>query len=181
MGAPTQIGLVRAFVAIPVPLLIRAALLAALKDYQHVLDRQRSPDQWHITLAFLGEVEREQFETWRALDDPLVQSFVPTFTLTHIGQGRVPDQLWAYLHPTPLLMQLQESLQTRFGVPAESIRPFVPHITLGNLRNENSTFGPPDHPLPLSFVVPQATLYESQHHHDGFHYLAHSHIPLTSG
>ncbi|MGD9252699.1 MAG: RNA 2',3'-cyclic phosphodiesterase [Holophagae bacterium] len=51
---------VRAFVALEIPEVVRAALGAALESIRGELPRARwtRPDGWHLTLKFLGEVER---------------------------------------------------------------------------------------------------------------------------
>jgi 2'-5' RNA ligase len=59
---------VRAFVALEIPETVRTALAGALEDIRGELPRARwtRPAGWHLTLKFLGEVERSALESLAA-------------------------------------------------------------------------------------------------------------------
>lgn len=91
------------------------------------------PDNLHLTLAFLGEIEPRRVEEVReAMDAVRVPSLELQFT--HIGCFRRDggDIWWLGLAPNDGLLELQKDLSDRLrakGFPLENRR-FSPHITL---------------------------------------------------
>ena len=119
----------RLFLAIPFP----EAVLDILRDAQDQLRRQgvrgnfSRLENLHLTLAFLGETDREM-EIRRVLD----AADAAVFSMNIGGWGRFGDLIWAGVRPCPpleaLAGQLQEDLRAS-GFALEK-RPFRPHITL---------------------------------------------------
>ncbi|NLJ30676.1 MAG: RNA 2',3'-cyclic phosphodiesterase [Clostridiales bacterium] len=92
--------------------------------------RFTSGENLHLTLAFLGETDREE-DVRRAMDSVAA----PPFELRTGGLGRFPrgGVCWAGTEPCPPLFDLQRRLSAALrgsGFRLET-RPFVPHITLG--------------------------------------------------
>lgn len=125
----------RLFVALRPPAEVREALLAAMGGVERA--RWQSDDQLHLTLRFVGEVDR------RAADDlvaALSSVLAPAFDLSIRGVGHFekkgrPKALWAALAPSPALETLQRRIERACraaGLPAEA-RKFVPHVTLARL------------------------------------------------
>ena len=96
------------------------------------------PEQFHLTLFFIGEVDRETGERARAI---LREARAEPFDLELQGLGcfpprRAPRVLWAGTAASPPLLSLQgriERLLRRCGLAPERRR-FSPHITLARFR-----------------------------------------------
>lgn len=125
----------RLFIALRPPVDVREMLLAAMGGVERA--RWQSDDQLHLTLRFVGEVDR------RAADDlvaTLSSVLVPPFDLSIRGVGHFekkgrPTALWAALAPLPALDTLQRRVERACrsaGLTPET-RKFVPHVTLARL------------------------------------------------
>ncbi len=98
-----------------------------------------APENIHLTLRFIGEVEPE---TARDLTTPLARIEAPPFDLTlkglgHFGSPRRLRSLWVGVDPSPPLMALQEKIEAavqRAGFAPEG-RNFTPHITLARFKS----------------------------------------------
>jgi 2'-5' RNA ligase len=164
----------RLFVAIEPPPHVRDVLLAAMGGIAGA--RWQRDDQFHLTLRFIGEVDRHQAQDVAAA---LAQVRGPAFDLA-LGpagvfdrRGRV-DSLWAGVTPADEVAALARRIDTalrRAGVPPET-RAFVPHITLARFgRDAGPIGGFLDRTLPAArFRVDGFTLYESRLGHDGAAY-----------
>lgn len=99
--------------------------------------RWRPVENFHITLAFLGETDTRGFEN---AIDALSQIEPPVFELSLSGIGYFGDQdpraVWARVEASEALSHLQaktaQSLR-KFGFQLES-RKFIPHVTLAYLK-----------------------------------------------
>lgn len=94
-------------------------------------------DNFHLSLAFIGEVDRHGFEE---IALALAGLDAPAFSLRLSGCGffgdRKPRTLWAGVQANPALLHLQAKVETalrRAGVALEK-RKFAPHVTLGYLN-----------------------------------------------
>ena len=100
--------------------------------------RWANPDQLHLTIRFIGEVEEPAFEEIR---EALDRVKMDPFDLEIRGVGHFPPRgqaktLWAGTprsEPLQLLHGLVDSALVRAGLAPEG-RKFAPHITLGRLR-----------------------------------------------
>jgi 2'-5' RNA ligase len=103
------------------------------------------PENIHISLKFLGEVEEAREPELRAALQRAAGSRSEARPLTlHIeGFGVFPDYrrphvLWAGVAPDPALELLQHGVEQAFaplGFPTEA-RPFRPHVTLARTGRE---------------------------------------------
>lgn len=126
----------RLFVAIDLPDPQRR-LLAAVRGELPGL-RWVRPEQLHLTLAFLGEVQQE---TCAPLSSLLAQVNFAPFRLDFGRLGCFPSRglprvLWVGLQPQPQLLQLARSVSSAAvscGLALEA-RPFFPHITLARCK-----------------------------------------------
>jgi len=103
--------------------------------------RWTQPDQWHVTVLFLGETAPEQL--------PKIESLLNNWSppkdieLSFAGLGAFPSKdhgrvLWVGVRENKALIQLQESLEEIFlsaGILAAPDREFKPHLTLARLRH----------------------------------------------
>jgi 2'-5' RNA ligase len=166
----------RLFVALRPPRAIREILIAAMHGIAGA--RWQSDDQLHLTLRFIGEVDRHQAEDIAATLGPL---YAPAITARIAGvemferQGR-PHMVWAGVEPHEPLAALHrkvDQLLARVGVAPET-RAFAPHITLARL---NRSAGPVAPFLELNsglaspaFEFGHVMLYESELGHGGSRY-----------
>ena len=129
--------MIRLFVALGLPGLVRerlALIRAPLPGARWV-----APENMHITLRFIGEVEPPVAED---VDDTLSHIGAPAFELrlgglgTFGSRGRV-RALWAGVEQCEPLVHLQAKIEAacgRAGLPPEG-RKFHPHVTLARCKN----------------------------------------------
>lgn len=158
----------RLFVAIRPPPAIREKLRAIMGGIEGA--RWQTDAQMHLTLRFIGEVDRHRAEDIAAalgsVGGPPID-----LTLNAVGmferRGRV-DALWAGVTPHDALRALHNKVDRAclaVGVPPDR-RAYLPHITLARL---NRSSGPPDEFLSLNaglssapFTIGQFGLFESE-------------------
>ena len=163
----------RLFVAIRPPAAIRNQLLDLMEGVHGA--RWQDEDQLHLTLRFIGEVERHQAEDVAAA---LGAIHHPAFELELAGIGSFDHRgqathLWAGVAPHEPLKTLHNKIDqalARAGVEPDR-RAYLPHITLTRL---NRSAGPIDTLLKAAgglnsprFAVDTFCLYESDLTPDG--------------
>jgi len=128
--------MIRLFVALEIPddLRFRLSLLQGGVPGA----RWSTPEQYHLTLRFIGEVNEAVASD---IDDVLTALRGSAFSLELAGVGefggKLPRALWAGVRPNEALVHLQKKIETamqRLGLAAEE-RKFTPHVTLARLRN----------------------------------------------
>jgi 2'-5' RNA ligase len=166
----------RLFVAIRPPEPIRDLLLDAMDDSADF--RWQGDEQLHLTLRFVGEVERPFADDLAA---ELSRIHAPSFELRVAGTGRFEQRnsgaLWAGVEHKPQLAALAAKVERAclaVGVDPER-RAFHPHITLARWKGRRSrevasflerTRGLTSEP----FEVRDFTLFESRLSRHGAHY-----------
>jgi 2'-5' RNA ligase len=158
--------MIRLFVALELPLPVRDALLAMMGGVAGA--RWQTDEQLHLTLRFIGDVDRHQAaDIAAALDHVHMQPL--RLTLGEVGsfdrRGRI-DTLWVGVTPREQVAALARKVDqalTLVNIQPET-RQFLPHITLAHLgRDSGSTSGFPARAIPaLSFDINGFTLWESQ-------------------
>ena len=131
----------RLFVAIRPPEQIRARLLAAMGGISGA--RWQTDEQLHLTLRFIGEVDRHRM---RDIDAALGAVHHPCFDIAVSGLGTFdrrgqPEVVWAGVAPHEPLKALHKKIDQaigRVGLEPER-RAYLPHITLARLKR---TSGP---------------------------------------
>ena len=166
----------RLFVALRPPRPIRDLLRAAMHGISAA--RWQDDDQLHLTMRFIGEVDRHRAEDIAAA---LGAIHAPAISARIAGVGlfdrrRAPHMIWAGVEPLAPLAALKRKVDqslARVGVTAET-RAFMPHITLARL---NRSVGPVAPFLALhndlaspSFVFDHVVLYESEMGRGGSRY-----------
>lgn len=150
-----------------------AAFREALSELQDRLraagveGRYLTPENLHLTLAFIGEWPQAVTALLPAVETPF------SLTLSHIGVFQQAKVLWAGVEPCEGLSELAGRVRLRLdqaGIPYDP-QPFNPHITL--IRKPLL----PDEglldqikPRPVSMTVRQVCLYQSQRTADGMAY-----------
>ena len=156
----------RLFVAIRPPAPIRSQLLDVMQGIRGA--RWQDEDQLHLTLRFIGEVDRHRAEDAAAT---LGSIHHPAFAIALNGigsfDGRGKGTLWAGVTPHDQLKALHKKVDQaclRVGI-APDTRAYLPHITLARLK---PSAGPIDAMVVASgglrsqpFLVDAFCLYES--------------------
>lgn len=146
------------------------------------------PENYHITLRFIGDIDdRLAHDVASLLDGVKRRSFDVRFgNLSSFG-GRKPRAIIAAIHPNTQLLELQaeqERLLQRLGLEPEG-RKFTPHVTLARLRDSSSrdvaeylsTRGPL---FGSSFTVSRFVLYSSRASIGGGPYVVEADYPLAA-
>jgi 2'-5' RNA ligase len=173
----------RLFVAIRPPAPIRAQLL----DIAHGVSaaRWQDDDQLHLTLRFIGEVDRHRAEDVAAALDAVHH---PPFAVSLDGIGRFETRgkgtLWAGVSPHDELHALHKKVAQaclRVGIE-EDTRAYLPHITLARTGRHA---GPIDSFATMAaglasapFIVDWFGLFESMLTSDGAVYTLVERYPL---
>lgn len=124
--------MMRVFVALNVPEDVESQL--AVQQFLLPIPRKVGRDQFHITLAFMGEMRDEELE---ALHEGLLRLRMGRFDLSLAGFGMFgktkPHSVWAAVAPSEPLDRLAAKVERLGRVAGAKIpaRKFVPHVTLG--------------------------------------------------
>jgi RNA 2',3'-cyclic 3'-phosphodiesterase len=116
----------------PDPALLQALRVRIDRIAATIEGRQQRPDQWHVTLEFLGQVPRERQLSLRAAAGRVSPSPV-AIEFDRVEHWRKPQVVCLMASRVPaslvtLITQLRAELaQEGFAVEA---RPFRPHVTL---------------------------------------------------
>jgi len=166
----------RLFVAIRPPQEVRDLLVDAMDDSPAL--RWVGEEQLHLTLRFIGEVERPAANDVAAELDRIRS---PTFELRIAGVGRFDQRnggaLWAGVEPRAPVAQLAAKVERavqQAGLEPER-RAFHPHVTLArwNRRNAEAVDGFLRRNARLRsdpFEVGEFILFESRLSRHGAHY-----------
>jgi RNA 2',3'-cyclic 3'-phosphodiesterase len=134
----------RLFIATPIPEPVRAAVLEWQRPLRRLIPgpglRWANPDQMHVTLRFLGEVEEGLLAELRLRLEEACRGFA-AFPLRVQGAGFFPGEtrprvFWVGLRSTlNELERLQTSVDAAVGAYAEKQedRAFHPHLTLARV------------------------------------------------
>jgi 2'-5' RNA ligase len=148
--------------------------------------RWQTDEQLHLTLRFVGEVDRHSAQDTAAA---LASISHPALHIALDGMGvfdrrGVPQTLWVGVTPQPPIKTLHNKIDqalARVGIARET-RAYFPHVTLARLGREAGSlssfmarhggFSTP------SFHVPDFCLYESQLTREGSIYTILERYPL---
>ena len=162
----------RMFLAVALPEEVRHAVAAHLSDElgdRKLPGKPAPPQNWHLTLRFLGATEQTQAEAIVAhLDQHLM---VQPFRIRLVGLGGFPRErkasvLWMGVDgDVEALDELAaecERAAVRAGFEPEG-RPFHPHLTLSRIRPPTDVRGLVDEVASagIKFDVEAVTLYRS--------------------
>ena len=181
---------IRSFISLDLPLSLRhelsghAKLIAGQEKRQKI--RWLPPENYHITLVFLGEIESAilsglQFALEQKLEAvesvPLTISAVTPFPVSR------PRIAAALVEHTAELLRLQSDVANcvrKCGITPERRR-FVPHVTLGRLKpRAGKTVDFKVRNILLSGIADSVTLFQSELTPDGAIHTALAEIPLRT-
>ena len=147
------------------------------------------PENYHITLRFIGDVDHSIANEVTDALDRLAHSEAFTVKLSHLGAfgGDKPRALYAGVENNGALQRLQaaqERVLQRLGLEPEG-RKFVPHVSLARLRGASSgdlarfmAFS--GRFEPLEFPVGRFVLFSSRDSVGGGPYLVEQAYPLAA-
>lgn len=166
----------RLFVAIRPPHQVRQQLLGLMGGVSGV--RWQTDEQLHITLKFIGSVDRHKAQDIHAALGSVHQA---PFEIRIRGIGSFdrrgqPEVLWAGVEPQETLQTLHKKVDQallRVGVEQER-RAYTPHVTLARLKRSSGPVGglleQAGGFATHSFAVDDFSLFESSLTPDGAHY-----------
>jgi RNA 2',3'-cyclic 3'-phosphodiesterase len=135
----------RLFVAIVVPEPVRDEIIRAQRELQPLVPREAArwtrPDQFHLTLRFLGKVAAEDIEGLKQAVGTVCRNASP-LVLRAQGVGffpnpRSPRVVWVGINDGEgRLVELQRRIETVVGPfsPEPGETNFAGHVTLGRLK-----------------------------------------------
>ena len=159
-------AVLRVFLAVAPPHEVRLALIDQI-SHLPIPGRLVPPDNWHITLRFLGEVDEVACERYAAAIDQC--DLGPDFPLRidHLGAFPKPSKanvVWAGVdRGQQRLFQLAEIADERamdVGIVGEE-RPFRPHLTLSRVRPQVSVADLMDEELDVLWRVDGLVLFRT--------------------
>ena len=147
------------------------------------------PENYHITLRFIGDVDHQTANEVSDALDRLSNSEAFTLKLNHLGSfgGDKPRALYAGVEDNTTLRRLQAAqervLQLR-GLPPEG-RKFTPHVSLARLRASSAEeiarfIALSGRCQPLEFPVGRFVLFSSKDSVGGGPYLVEQTYPLAA-
>ena len=175
----------RLFIALTPPEDVCDQLLDTMEGIEGA--RWQDADNLHLTLRFVGEVERPQAEDLATALTGLTFAPFPV-RLRGVGhfetKGR-PHAVWADVEPSPALVALHKRVEQacrRAGLDPET-RKYVPHVTLARLNRGSGPIAPwlaRQGALSAGpWTAEQFTLYESFLRPDGPIYEVVERFPLA--
>lgn len=177
----------RLFVALPLPDHLRDRLAALAEGLPGA--RWVAPENLHITLRFLGEIDgRQASDVDAALDGIAAERFSLSLVGVDCFGDPRPRSLWVGVESNPALTRLQAKVEQavqRAGLPPER-RKFKPHVTLARFTSHpgerlsgyvirNALFRAA--PFPVDHFV----LFSSFLSHNGAIYSPEATYPLARG
>lgn len=182
--------MIRLFVALRPPPAIRDALADVMEGVPGA--RWQDDEQLHLTLRFVGEVERPVAEDLAAALAQ-VHSPAPVVALAGVGsfgaRGRA-DTLWAGVAPAEALRHLHAKVEqacARAGLPPER-RAYHPHVTVARLPRSLGAAAEVEHwcarhagLTSAPFALPHLVLYRSELGRSGATYEPVVRWPLGTG
>ena len=146
-------------------------------------------ENYHITLRFVGDIDRDIAED---IAETLADVSRAGFELSIDGLmafgSKKPHSIVAHVRPSRELAELQaehERRMQRIGLPAEQ-RKFIPHVTLARLRGTSSRdvadyLSPRGGFVTRPFPVDRFLLFSSRNSVGGGPYVIEEEYPLGSG
>jgi RNA 2',3'-cyclic 3'-phosphodiesterase len=145
MISDSPAGHLRLFVAIALPETVRDEILRAQRELQSLVPREAvrwtRPDQFHLTLRFLGDVAADDVEALKLAAGAVCRNASP-LSLRAQGVGffpnsRSPRVTWVGINDREnRLIELQKGIEAAVGPfsPEPGEKNFSGHVTLGRLK-----------------------------------------------
>ncbi len=183
-GGETQ----RLFVAVPLPRELEGVVRRAQEALPRVRGLRLLPaEQWHVTLAFAGEVDATKAVLAREVVERLPVGLggeatlagfllLPSPSRTRVVTLEVADQHGVF---QTVFERVMEGLEAE-GVMQREKRPFRPHLTIARLRVPGPV-GPKYESEAARFAVQSVCLYRSELRREGAVYTVVCRRTLSAG
>lgn len=147
----------------------------AEKKHFYLFKNWVHPQDYHITLAFLGKIDNELLQkAISRVNKRLFRENSFPLTIRHLGifgSNTAPRVFWADVYPSAELTAIHRKVFQaceQAGVKLDK-RPFRPHITLARKWIGDGPFSqqllipvrPSDNGMAISFIVQEIVLYET--------------------
>ena len=142
-------GTMRLFIALNLPEAVRALVFRAPEPLREKASgvRWSRPENLHLTIRFLGEVDAEVEENL-SMGLDVVAGGAPRISIRFERFGAFPSPerprvIWLGVEATSELRLLRERVQEQLasaGVPPDT-RPFRPHVALGRVKSRDADIG----------------------------------------
>jgi RNA 2',3'-cyclic 3'-phosphodiesterase len=164
----------RLFVAVPLPGELEALVRRAQESLPSIPGlRLLKPEQWHVTLAFIGAVDAERAATARSVveslpvdlgGDALIGRFLllPSPSRARVVTLELADERGVFARLFDTVMGGLEA----GGVMKREKRPFRPHLTVARLRTPGDV-RPRYESEQARFAVQSVCLYQSELRREG--------------
>lgn len=149
IGDPAMARRIRTFIAVGINRTVRDRALELQEKLAEsgVAVKWVEPDNLHITLHFLGEVdERDLIKVCRAVEEACRTREPFTMSLASTGafpNTRRPKTLWAGIgEGTQDLVAIHDALEPslmELGCYRREDRPYSPHLTLGRVKGDEAS------------------------------------------
>lgn len=165
----------RAFIALELPEGFVEDVAAMARVLSAAVEGRFVPRQnYHVTLAFLGDVDEAQArEAMDAIDEACAEAAAVPMCPDGLGKfGRASDAtLWMGLTPDAELTGLADRMREALGARGIGFddKPFLPHITLAR-RAKLPKGALPELAFPLPCSAARVTLFKSTLSRDGAQY-----------
>jgi 2'-5' RNA ligase len=173
----------RLFIGIRPSLPVRELLVDTMEALEGA--RWQDDEQLHLTLRFIGEVDRPIANDLAAA---LAGIAWPPFELalegvSHFERKGMPTAIWARVPPSPELEGLRAKIERACDLAGlgRETRRFTPHITIARLSRQTGPIAPwlTRHAgLRATWQADAFTLFESHLLRSGAHYEVAAHYPL---
>lgn len=155
----------RAFIALELPEEFVEEIDQLTYDLRSCVDGRFMPrSNYHLTLAFLGDIDEHDATSAMAAVDAASEILPVPLTCTGLGTfGRTNDAtLWLGLNPSPELLALASCVREELGIRGVSFdaKAFKPHITLAR-RASIAPGGMPPLSFPRNTQATRITLFKS--------------------
>lgn len=172
--------MIRAFFALPLPAVVEAALWQGSRQLEQLpvarFLRWIPSQNYHLTLAFLGDINRADVARLDAIAGATAARHYPLkLTISRVcwfPSVAKPLMLAALLEDCPGLNKLQGDLQQQLRLLGFTVekRQFRPHISLARARRGLQPCDPGDKPLAIEMAVDELRLMKSELRPEGARY-----------
>lgn len=157
----------RVFAAVPVPVEIRIALADRLAGLD-IPGRLVEPEDWHVTLRFLGSVDQVGYERFLYGIAPVAGVEPFKLALDRVGafpNSRNASVVWLGIRQgmewLSHLSEIVEAAAVSAGLEREE-RPFQPHLTLSRVRPPQDVSDLMGGDVGLRWVCDRVVVYSSK-------------------
>lgn len=122
------------------------------------------PENFHITLNFLGDLDQEELETAAVILGDVVNKY-SAFDLILDQFDSTRDMLWLLPQKSEALERLQWELKSELKkarIGKSERRHYIPHVLIAKSKTGRPMRWLPENFEPLKFHVGQVSLYESE-------------------